>query len=140
MKRFLLATAMAMTVVAGPAHAQLNFDPNQVAILRWYKADQATSFFLVGNPVAVAFDGACIWAVSVNANNVTKLRANDGTILGTFSVGLAPRGLAYDGANMWVANSGDNTVTALDGLGGVFVTVPVGNAPFGVAFDGATFG
>jgi len=59
MKRFLLATTivMATTAVARPALAQLKFDPNQVAILRWYKANQTTSIFLVGNPVRVAFDG-----------------------------------------------------------------------------------
>ena len=46
-------------------------------------------------------------------NNVTKLRASDGVVLGTFTVGSGPYGLAFDGANMWVANSSDNTVTEL---------------------------
>jgi hypothetical protein len=71
MKRFLFAATivMATTMVGAPAHAQLKFDPNQVAILRWYKANQTTSIFLVGNPVRVAFDGFSIWATSINANN-----------------------------------------------------------------------
>jgi hypothetical protein len=61
---------MAVAMIgAGPARARLKYDPNQVAILRWYKANQTTSIFLVGNPVRVAFDGFSIWATSINANN-----------------------------------------------------------------------
>jgi DNA-binding beta-propeller fold protein YncE len=44
---------------------------------------------------------------------VTKLRARDGTILGTFGVGSGPRGVAFDGANIWVANHDSNTVSKL---------------------------
>jgi len=44
---------------------------------------------------------------------VSKLRASDGTLLGTFKVGNTPYGMTFDGANMWVTNSGDNTVTKL---------------------------
>jgi DNA-binding beta-propeller fold protein YncE len=52
----------------------------------------------------VAFDGANIWVTNAGDSNngatVTKLSANDGTLLGTFEVGEAPVGIAYDGANM----------------------------------------
>src|SRR6516162_1237151 len=52
MKRFVFALTIAMvvTVVAGPApaQAQLKFNPNQVAILRWYQANQTAFFILVG--------------------------------------------------------------------------------------------
>jgi len=44
---------------------------------------------------------------------VTKLRASDGTVLGTFSVGSQPIGVAFDGANIWVANQLSNNVTKL---------------------------
>jgi DNA-binding beta-propeller fold protein YncE len=44
---------------------------------------------------------------------VTKLRASDGTVLGTFAVGSFPVGVAFDGANIWVASSGRNTVSKL---------------------------
>ena len=47
---------------------------------------------------------------------MTKLRASDGDVQGTFNVGTNPRGVAFDGACIWVANSQDNTVTRL--LGG----------------------
>jgi DNA-binding beta-propeller fold protein YncE len=65
----------------------------------------------------VAFDGANIWVTNYalgSGNTVTKLRASDGTVLGTFTVGpvnSAPRGVAFDGANIWVTNVGTNTVS-----------------------------
>jgi DNA-binding beta-propeller fold protein YncE len=38
----------------------------------------------VGNfPYALAFDGANIWVANYDSNNVTVLRASDGTNLGT---------------------------------------------------------
>jgi DNA-binding beta-propeller fold protein YncE len=54
----------------------------------------------------VAFDGASIWVGNIGSNNVTKLRASDGTVLGTFPVGFFPLGVAFDGANIWVALHG----------------------------------
>ncbi|MGA3091586.1 MAG: hypothetical protein ABSD75_23495 [Terriglobales bacterium] len=33
-------------------------------------------------------------------NNATKLRANDGTEVGTFGVGTNPYGVTFDGANI----------------------------------------
>jgi DNA-binding beta-propeller fold protein YncE len=36
---------------------------------------------------------------------VTKPKASDGTLLGTFNVGTNPLGVAFDGANIWVANA-----------------------------------
>ena len=47
------------------------------------------------------------------SNNVTKLRASDGALQGTFNVGTNPTGVAFDGANIWVANNGSNNVTKL---------------------------
>jgi len=44
---------------------------------------------------------------------VTKLRASDGDLQGTFNVGDSPEGVAFDGANIWVANYDDGTVTKL---------------------------
>jgi hypothetical protein len=44
-------------------------------------------------------------------NSVSKLRARDGELLGTFSVPGGTYGVAFDGANIWVA--GDQGVTKL---------------------------
>jgi hypothetical protein len=89
-------------------------NPLQIALLRWYPANQGGATFNVGLfPYAVAFDGANIWVANAGTNNVTKLRASDGANLGTFSVGSYPIGVAFDGANIWVANGGSSSVTKL---------------------------
>ena len=70
--------------------------------------------FNVGNsPYGVAFDGANIWVTNYWAHTVTKLRASDGDLQGTFAVGNGPTGVAFDGANIWVANEYSNTVSRL---------------------------
>src|ERR1700682_5072196 len=71
-------------------------------------------------------------------NNVTKLRASDGTLLGTFTVGAKPLGVAFDGANIWVANHGSANVTKLKATNGSTIgTFAVGSCPYYLAFDGA---
>ncbi|MBK6749071.1 MAG: hypothetical protein IPG67_03445 [Acidobacteria bacterium] len=50
---------------------------------------------------------------NISSNNLTKLRATDGLILGTFAVGSNPHGVGFDGANMWVANGVSNNVIKL---------------------------
>lgn len=98
----------------GAATHWVTSNPLQIAILRWYPANQSEAAFSVGTePIGVAFDGANIWVTNYGSNNVTKLRASDGGVLGTFSVGTHPYGVAFDGANIWVANSGGNNVTKL---------------------------
>ena len=54
----------------------------------------------------IAFDGANIWVSNSESNSVSKLRASDGSIVGTYSVGANPLELAFDGTNIWVANNG----------------------------------
>ncbi|MGZ6238012.1 MAG: YncE family protein, partial [Syntrophales bacterium] len=71
-------------------------NPLQVALLRWYGANTAGNSFPVGNfPVGVAFDGASIWVTNYGDATVTKLRANDGSNLGTFPVGNSPNGVVF---------------------------------------------
>ncbi|MFZ3265895.1 MAG: hypothetical protein WA172_17955 [Terriglobales bacterium] len=79
-----------------------------------------------------------------SSNTITKLRARDGTTLGTFRTGSYPVGTAYDGANIWVANYGfdgaSDTATVLNASTGQpvsFSPVVVGQGPRGLAFDGA---
>src|SRR6516164_10497383 len=40
MKQILFAVALGMATIGGLAQAQLTFNPNQVAILRWYQGNQ----------------------------------------------------------------------------------------------------
>jgi len=65
----------------------------------------------------MAFDGANIWVANNGSNNVMKLRASDGAVLGTFTVGRGPFGVALAptaaGVMVWVANFGSDTVSKL---------------------------
>ena len=104
------------TPLAGVTSSTQN--PLQIAILHWYNANQTTQFIAGTNPYGVAFDGASIWVCNNGSNNVTKLRASDGLLLGTFAVGTSPLAVAFDGANIWVANIHSNNVTRLRGSTG----------------------
>src|SRR5579859_3601912 len=75
-------------------------NPLKLALLRWYKANTVFTMFPVGNiPIGIAFDGANIWTANSSDGTVTKLQANDGTVLGTFpSGGAEPYGVTFDGA------------------------------------------
>ena len=67
---------------------------------------------------------------------VTKLRASDGALLGTFPMD-GPRGLAFDGQSIWVANNSDQTVTKFrPSDGAIELVVPVRTYPTGICFDG----
>src|SRR5580700_6890111 len=122
----------------GQTH-QAGVNYQQVAILRWYPANQSGASFTVGSfPTGVAFDGANIWVANQLNNSVTKLRASDGAIQGTFAVGITPDAPAFDGANIWVPNFNSNNVTKLRASDGTTLgTFAVGVTPAGVAFDGA---
>jgi len=113
-------------------------NPQQLATLHWYAANQTTTFQVGNIPSGVTFDGANMWVVNGTDNTVEKLRANDGAAQGTFAVGQSPQSVAFDGANVWVANFNDNTVTKLRAADGVVLgTFAAGQRPNGLAFDGA---
>jgi DNA-binding beta-propeller fold protein YncE len=92
------------------------------------------------SPITAAFDGVNVWVVNGGdgaTGSVSKLRAGDGKVLGTFTVGNSPTGIAFDGANMWIANRGDGTVSKLRASDGENLgTFAVPLLPYGVAFDG----
>src|SRR5580704_13804831 len=79
--------------------ARLN--PLKIGLLNWYMADIATFVAVSGQPYGLCFDGANIWSADFAGNTVTKVRANDGEVLGTFKVGTQPYGVTFDGANVW---------------------------------------
>ena len=85
----------------------------KIALLKWYDVSSSASFQVGAGPWGVAFDGGSIWVANSNSDNVTKLRASDGALLGTYDVGDGPFGVAFDGASIWVANAGSNNVTKL---------------------------
>jgi len=76
----------------------------------------ATRFLNGSKPTALLFDGEHIWVAERTVNKpgaVKKLRASDGEVLGTFTVGRFPSALAFDGENIWVYNDADETLTKL---------------------------
>ncbi len=121
------------TGVQGPQGPGGGLKEQKAALLQWYRQDFATGSF----PVGVAFDGASIWVTNQIDNTVSKLRASDGAILGTFPSGTTPAGVAFDGANVWVTNISRNTISKLRASDGASLgTFPTGTLPSGVAFDG----
>lgn len=105
------------------------------ALRRWYSKTYSVGGGI--NPYEVAFDGSNIWVTNISSNNVTKISASTGAVLGTFAVGNGPAGMAFDGSNIWVANNGSNSVTKLlASTGAVVGTFTVGSNPIDVAFDG----
>ena len=113
----------------GPSLAEM-----RAALMQWYPQTYPAGT----NPAAIAFDGSNLWITNYTSNVVTKLRANDGVIVGTYSTGAWSLGIAFDGANIWVVNSNSNTVTKLQASDGTLVgTYPVGSSPSEAVFDGA---
>ncbi len=114
--RLLALSVLALSLLSVSTLAQTGVNisiqnPLQITTLHWYSANRTATFTFAEAPGVfdVAFDGDNIWVTnsSVSSNSVTKLRASDGTVLGTFPVaGPNPAGVAFDGANIWVANSG----------------------------------
>lgn len=122
----------------GPAGPTLNLQ--KVALLKWYAASKINT--TIAGPLApyyVCFDGVNLWVTSDSSTKtVTKINANTGTLVGTYTVGGGPSGVAFDGGSIWVANSTDNTVTKLKASDGTLVgTYAVGTSPNGICFDGS---
>lgn len=110
-------------------------DTTQIATILWKCKPPA---YAVGtHPQGICFDGTNIWVTNNGSNNVTKLTAATGAVVGTYSVGTAPVGICYDGTNIWVANSGSNNVTKLTASTGAVVgTYTVGTSPQYLCYDG----
>ena len=64
------------------AGAHLN--PLKIALLKWYLVNETTRFPVGSQPYGICFDGANIWTANFGDGTVTKLRASDGQVLGTF--------------------------------------------------------
>ena len=112
-------------------------NPNAIAILRWYAANEVTKFNTGCSATqGIAFDGANMWVGCQFDNKVVKVRANDGVVLGKFVLANSPNGIAFDGSNIWVVNGGDvSKLQTSDGK--ILATFPVGTDPADVTFDGS---
>ncbi len=112
LKRITLWLSFALLFLLS-AWSQAN--PNQIAILKWYPANTSAQFSVGRSPWGVAFDGSNVWVSNFSSDTVIKLRASDGSLLGTFKTGNGPTAMAFDGENLWVANSGSDSVSKIRG-------------------------
>ena len=107
-----LTSAQGATGPQGPTGATgpPGATPGHVALLQWW----SSVAYSVGNsPQGVAFDGANIWVTNAGTNNVTKLLASSGAVVGTYPVGSFPDCVAFDGTNIWVTTQNDNGVSKI---------------------------
>ncbi len=88
----------------------------------------------------LSYDGLNIWASQLTLNIVTKIRASDGTILGSFGSGKSPQSIGFDGQAIWVANNStsppEQGVTRLSLDGSLIQDIRLAAPSFSVAFDG----
>ena len=61
----------------------------------------------------LANDRESIWVCNSYSNTVSRLRAANVALMGTFPTGKSPRAAAFDGSKIWIANSGQNTLTII---------------------------
>jgi len=116
-----------------------NWQAEASATTASWRVEMLGAYYSVGRyPTGICFDGTNIWVTNNGSGTVTKLRASDGTTLGTYEVGDNPWAICFDGANIWVANGGSDNVTKLRASdGSTLGTYSVGSGPVGICFDGA---
>jgi YVTN family beta-propeller protein len=88
---------------------------------------------------AVLFDGQFIWvALEDNGDGELAKMTENGVVLSTTRIGIAPIEMAYDGANVWVTNYTSSTVSIVDQQGVLVHTIflPANAHPEGILFDG----
>jgi len=99
-----------------------------------------TSYDVGSWPNDICFDGTNIWVTNSGSNVVTKLRPNDGAILGSYILGMNPTtSVCFDGTNIWVTSSQSNNITKLRPNDGAILGIyPAGQNPMGCCFDGTS--
>src|SRR5882762_5014438 len=115
-------------------------NPLQIALLRWYQATVIGDFAVGHSPSGIAFDGHSVWITNTASNDVTKLRASDGLVLGTFSVGIAgtnPGPVVFDGVNIWIGTQLRHVRKLRASDGSVLASYPLTGVPSALTFDGA---
>jgi DNA-binding beta-propeller fold protein YncE len=138
------AMVVTMVLSATSAFAQSpnpNFNPNQIAILRWYQANTSTLFSPTGLGGAgpIVFDGQNIWVAGATSNTLSEYSIDGKQLAGPISLtsGGWPVGMASDGANLWITEFDINKVCKVSesapSAGTCFAT---GNSPYFDAFDG----
>jgi hypothetical protein len=114
-------------------------NPLRIAINRWYPANRAAVISSSGSaPSGMAFDGIHLWVANSNSNQVAKIRAADGSLLGAVPAGSRPLALCFDGANIWISNEIGGLVKLRAGDGALLTSNPAVPASyFACLFDGS---
>ena len=91
-------------------------------------------------PNYARFDGADVWVSNVGDGSVSRVRAGDGRLLGTWTGLLTPADNVATGAAVLVSDVAAHALYRIDpGLppgAATLVSTALGNAPIGIAFDG----
>jgi hypothetical protein len=152
-----LAIAAAVLALCCIPFALNSKNPIEVALLRQYQANTATTFGTCNNPSALAFDGKNIWVACSANSELQEYNASDGTLIATvasvFTSGLFLDSLMYDGKNIWAAASPAGAVVRIkvgavnastinpmtcSSLGSGCASVTgVGSGATGLTFDGS---
>jgi DNA-binding beta-propeller fold protein YncE len=126
---------------AAALFATIGFFASSVAAQEAAPSGTIETFPAGENPWGLAFDGENIWVTNaiISGGTVTKLRASDGALLGTFPVnGASAAGITFDGENIWVASTLSSTVTKLRASDGAYLGgLIIAQDPLGITFDGA---
>lgn len=110
---------------------------------QWFTPQTAGNLALttVGtNPYFVRFDGADLWVANNNSDTVTRVRASDGTVLGTWTGATDATGIVCAIGKVFITGSSAGKLYMIDPTlaPGIVTTVSssLGAAPAGIAFDG----
>src|SRR5579862_419670 len=88
--------------------------------------------------MALSPDGRVLYVVCQDSDEVRVVDARSGQIVGSVTVGRAPRGIAMsaDGRQLYVTNASSDTVSVIDAVAlKVAQTLPTGFEPAGVVVD-----
>ncbi len=92
---------------------------------------------LGGTPVGLATTAGSVWAADATRNQLARLEASSGFLLGTVDVGKTPLRMAVTPSGIWVSEFDDGTVALVDPATVTVKTrVTVGPQPEGLATDG----
>jgi len=88
-----------------PTYSQ-NYTTKQLAMKNWPPTQASQSITVGTTPYGACFDGTNIWVTNTGDNTVSKILANTGEVLGTYTVspGGSPYGVCFDGTYIWVAD------------------------------------
>jgi outer membrane protein assembly factor BamB len=117
----------------------------RAALNQWWTPESNITFELASMPTGdeprmVASDGADLWVASKGGNHLTRLRASDGMVLGSFSVPDYAYGVLCAMGRVFITREICNgaDLIMVDPKTGVDTTVVsnLGNGAKGIAFDG----